>query len=173
LTPSSEWSEFDVYERNLVRFLTAAAVLGFFIWAAIIAGVGLGAKALSADWLTATVRSHHMERGKGYEEQNMGLGVETDVSQRIRLALGFYRNSERRDSLYGAVVYCPVSVRWGNWRGCGMAGAVTGYNDTVAPLAGAVLSYEGREWGMNLLLLPNKKGDLTEGVAALQIKRRF
>jgi hypothetical protein len=35
------------------------------------------------------------------------------------------------------------------------------------------LSYEGREWGMNLLLLPNKKGDLTEGVAALQIKRRF
>jgi hypothetical protein len=162
-----------VYERNLVRFLTAAAVLGFFIWAAIIAGVGLTAKALSADWLTATVRSHHMERGKGYEEQNMGVGIETDLSPRTRLALGFYRNSERRDSVYGAFVYCPVSVRWGNWRGCGMAGAVTGYNDTVAPLAGLVLSYEGREWGANLLLLPNKKGDLTEGVAALQIKRRF
>jgi hypothetical protein len=119
----------------------------------------------TADWLTSTVRSYHMER-KGYEEQNYGLGVETDVSQRTRLALGFYRNSERRDSLYGA-------VGWGNWRGCGMAGAVTGYNDTVAPLAGLVLSYEGREWGANLLLLPNKKGDLTEGVAALQLRRRF
>jgi hypothetical protein len=162
-----------VYERNLVRFLTAAAVLGFFIWAAIIAGVGLGAKALSADWLTATVRSHHMERGKGYEEQNMGLGVETDVSQRTRLALGFYRNSERRDSLYGAFVYCPVSVRWGNWRGCGMAGAVSGYNDTVAPLAGMVLSYEGKVYGFNVLMLPNKRGDLSHGVLAFQAKLRW
>jgi hypothetical protein len=172
LTHSSEWSEFDVYERNLVRFLTAAAVLGFFIWAAIIAGVGMGAKALSADWMTATVRSYHMER-KGYEEQNYGLGIETDLSQRTRLALGFYRNSERRDSLYGAVVYCPVSVRWGNWRGCGMAGGVTGYNDTVAPLAGAVLSYEGKVWGANLLILPNKRGDFTEGVLAFQVKHKW
>jgi hypothetical protein len=173
LTPSSEWSEFDVYERNLVRFLTAAAVLGFFIWAAIIAGVGLGAKALSADWLTATVRSHHMERGKGYEEQNMGVGIEADLSPRTRLALGFYRNSERRDSLYGAFVYCPVSVRWGNWRGCGMAGAVTGYNDTIAPLAGLVLSYEGKEWGANVLALPNKRGDLSAGVLAFQVKHKW
>jgi hypothetical protein len=162
-----------VYERNLVRFLTAAAVLGFFIWAAIIAGVGLGAKALSADWLTATVRSHHMERGKGYEEQNMGVGIEADLSPRTRLALGFYRNSERRDSLYGAFVYCPVSVRWGNWRGCGMAGAVTGYNDTIAPLAGLVLSYEGKEWGANVLALPNKRGDLSAGVLAFQVKHKW
>jgi hypothetical protein len=138
--------------------------------AGVLVAVGMSGRA--SDWATATVRSYHMER-KGYEEQNYGLGVETEVTQRLRLALGFYRNSERRDSVYGAFVYCPVSVRWGNWRGCGMAGAVSGYNDTVAPLAGAVLSYEGKEWGMNLLLLPNKKGDLTEGVAALQIKRRF
>jgi hypothetical protein len=143
-------------------------VLAFL--AGVLVAVGMSGRA--SDWATATVRSYHMER-KGYEEQNYGLGVETEVTQRLRLALGFYRNSERRDSVYGAVVYCPVSVRWGNWRGCGMAGGVSGYNDTVAPLAGMVLSYEGREWGMNLLLLPNKKGDLTEGVAALQIKRRF
>jgi hypothetical protein len=147
--------------------------LGVLVSVIVVVAIGKYNKAKADEWWTATVRSHHMERGKGYEEQNMGLGIETDLSQRTRLALGFYRNSERRDSLYGAVVYCPVSVRFGNWRGCGMAGGVTGYNDTVAPLAGAVLSYEGREWGMNLLLLPNKKGDLTEGVAALQIKRRF
>jgi hypothetical protein len=126
----------------------------------------------TADWLTSTVRSYHMER-KGYEEQNYGLGIETDLSQRTRLALGFYRNSERRDSVYGAVVYCPVSVRWGNWRGCGMAGGVTGYSDAVAPLAGFVLSYEGREWGVNVLALPNKRGDFTGGLLAAQIKRRF
>jgi hypothetical protein len=146
--------------------------LGVLVSVIVVVAIGKFNKAKADEWWTATVRSYHMER-KGYEESNLGLGLETDLSQRTRLALGFYRNSERRDSVYGAVVYCPVSVRWGNWRGCGMAGAVTGYNDTVAPLAGAVLSYEGREWGMNLLLLPNKKGDLTEGVAALQIKRRF
>jgi hypothetical protein len=139
----------------------------------------LGAVAMVAiqgkteDWLTATVRSYHMERGKGYEEQNYGFGIETDVSQRIRLALGFYRNSERRDSLYGAAVWCPPYLQYGNWRGCGMAGGATGYNDTVAPLAGAVLSYEGREWGANLLILPNKKGDFTQGVLAFQVKHKW
>jgi hypothetical protein len=146
--------------------------LGVLVSVIVVVAIGKFNKAKADEWWTATVRSHHMER-KGYEESNLGLGLETDLSPRTRLALGFYRNSERRDSVYGAVVYCPVSVRWGNWRGCGMAGAVTGYNDTVAPLAGAVLSYEGLEWGFNLLLLPNKKGDLTEGVAALQLKRRF
>jgi hypothetical protein len=139
----------------------------------------LGAVAMVAiqgkteDWLTATVRSYHMERGKGYEEQNYGFGIETDVSQRIRLALGFYRNSERRDSVYGAAVWCPPYLQYGNWRGCGMAGGATGYNDTVAPLAGFVLSWEGREWGVNILALPNKKGDFTSGLLAAQIKRRF
>jgi hypothetical protein len=143
-------------------------VLAFL--AGVLVAVGMSGRA--SDWATATVRSYHMER-KGYEEQNYGLGVETEVTQRLRLALGFYRNSERRDSVYGAVVYCPVSVRFGNWRGCGMAGAVSGYNDTVAPLAGAVLSYEGREWGANLLILPNKRGDFTEGVLAFQAKLRW
>ena len=135
-----------------------------------VAAVAMQGKA--ADWLTSTVRSYHMER-KGYEEQNYGLGVETEVTQRLRLALGVYRNSERRDSLYGAAVYCPVSVRFGNWRGCGMAGLVSGYNDTVAPLAGLVLSWEGKDWGTNLLIIPSKSGDFTRGVAAAQIKRRF
>lgn len=126
----------------------------------------------TADWMTSTVRSYHMER-KGYEEQNYGLGIERNLSNSLKAAVGFYRNSERRDSLYGAAVWCPSYLQFANWRGCGMAGGVSGYNETVAPLAGLVLSYEGREWGANLLILPNKKGDLTEGVMAFQIKRRF
>ena len=134
--------------------------------------VAVGMSGRASDWATATVRSYHMER-KGYEEQNYGLGVETEVTQRLRLALGVYRNSERRDSLYGAAVYCPHYLRFSAWRGCGLAGGVTGYNDTVAPLAGLVLSYEGREWGANLLILPNKKGDFTEGVMAFQVKRKW
>jgi hypothetical protein len=143
-------------------------VLAFL--AGVLVAVGMSGRA--SDWATATVRSYHMER-KGYEEQNYGFGLETDVSERLRLALGFYRNSERRDSVYGAFVYCPVSVRWGNWRGCGMAGGVTGYSDAIAPLAGFVLSWEGKEWGVNVLALPNKRGDFSSGLLAAQIKRRF
>ena len=135
-----------------------------------VAAVAMQGKA--ADWLTSTVRSYHMER-KGYEEQNYGLGVETEVTQRLRLALGVYRNSERRDSLYGAAVYCPLYLRFANWRGCGLAGGVTGYSDDVAPLAGLVLAYEAKEWGLNLILFPNGKGDFSKGVAAIQAKRRF
>ena len=126
----------------------------------------------TADWITSTVRSYHMER-KGYEEQNYGIGIERSLFGNTSLALGFYRNSERRDSVYGAAVYCPFTSRWGNWRGCGLAGGVTGYNETVAPLAGGVLSYEGKEWGVNLLILPNKRGDFTAGVIAFQVKRRW
>ena len=127
----------------------------------------------TSDWATATVRSHHMERGKGYEEQNMGLGIEHSLFGNTRLALGFYRNSERRDSVYAAGVYCPVSVRWGNWRVCGLAGGVSGYSDDVAPLAGLVMAYESKEWGLNLILFPNGKGDFSNGLVAAQIKRRF
>lgn len=134
--------------------------------------LALGMSGRADEWVTATVRSYHMER-KGYEEQNYGFGIETSVNTNTRIAIGFYRNSERRDSIYGAVVYCPVSVRWGNWRGCGMAGGVSGYTEKVAPLAGLVLSYEGREWGWNLMILPNKKGDFTEGVVAAQVKHRW
>jgi hypothetical protein len=147
--------------------------LGVLVSVIVVVAIGKYNKAKADEWWTATVRSHHMERGKGYEEQNMGLGIETDLSPRTRLALGFYRNSERRDSLYGAFVYCPVSVRWGNWRGCGMAGGVTGYSDAIAPLAGLVLSYEGKEWGANILALPNKRGDLSAGVLAFQVKHKW
>ena len=141
---------------------------------AFLAGVlmAIGMSGRADNWLTGTVRSYHLER-RDYEESNLGLGVETDVSQRIRLALGFYRNSERRDSFYGAAVYCPISTRYQNWRICGLAGGVTGYNEAIAPLAGAVLSYESREWGANLLILPNKRGDFTAGVVALQLKHRW
>ena len=154
------------------RDFRAGLLVGVVISILAICVIGQAAKLFAADWLTSTVRSYHMER-KGYEEQNYGLGVETEVTQRLRLALGFYRNSERRDSVYGAAVYCPLYLQFGNWRGCGLVGGVSGYNDTVAPLAGAVLSYEGKEWGANLLILPNKKGDFTDGVMAFQVKRRF
>ena len=133
-----------------------------------VAAIAMQGKA--ADWLTSTVRSYHMER-KGYEEQNYGLGIEQEVTHTLRFALGVYRNSERRDSLYGAAVWCPAS--WGSWRGCGLAGGVTGYNETVAPLAGGVLMYEGKKYGFNVLLLPNKKGDPTQGVLAFQAKFRW
>ena len=126
----------------------------------------------TADWITSTVRSHHF-KDRNYEESNLGIGIERSLFGNTSLALGVYRNSERRDSLYGAAVWCPVYLQKNNWRGCGLAGGVTGYSDTVAPLAGAVLSYEGKEWGTNLLILPNKRGDFTAGVIALQIKRRF
>ena len=125
------------------------------------------------EWVTATVRSYHMERGKGYEEQNYGLGYERSLFGNWRLAAGVYRNSERRDSAYGAGVYCPRYLQYGNLRGCATAGLVTGYGSIVAPLAGGVISYEGKTWGLNLLMVPSAKGDITKGVIALQLKRRW
>ena len=133
--------------------------------------VAVGMSGRASDWATATVRSYHLERGKGYEEANYGLGFERHWSDWRRLSAGIYRNSERTSSAYIAWQACVA--RYGNWLLCGTAGGVTGYSNSVAPLAGAVLAYEGKEWGMNLILFPDKKGDPTRGVFGLQLKRRF
>ena len=144
------------------------------IVAAFLAGLicGVATSGRAEDWAVSTVRSYHIER-KDYEESNLGLGIETDLSQRLRLSVGVYRNSERRDSAYGVLVYCPLSLRYGSWRGCGLAGGVTGYSESIAPLAGGVLSYEGKRYGVNVIWFPNKRGDFTEGVLAFQLKKRF
>lgn len=147
---------------------------GFLSCALLVVAVLIGIHESKADsWVTATVRSYHMERGKGYEEQNYGLGYERSLFGNWRYSVGVYRNSERRDSAYGAGVYCPPYLQSANWRVCAMAGLVTGYESGIAPLAGGALSYEGKTWGLNLLMVPSAKGDITKGVIALQLKRRF
>jgi len=154
------------------RDFRAGLLVGVVITILGIIAVGKLSQVFAETWGVSTVRSFHLER-RDYEETNLGLGIETDVTQRTSLAIGFYRNSERRDSVYGAAVWCPLSSRFANWKACGLAGVVTGYSERVSPLAGGVLTWEGREWGVNLLWLPNKHGDFSQGVIAAQVKRRF
>lgn len=142
-------------------------LLGLFV--GFVLAIGFSGKA--DDWMTSTVRSYHMERGKGYEEANYGIGYEKHWSDRLRLSAGIYRNSERNNSAYLAWTSCVA--RSGSWLLCGMAGGVTGYSEKVSPMLGAVLSYEGKEWGANVILFPNGKGDFTAGVVGFQLKRRF
>lgn len=146
-----------------MRF-AAGFVLGLFAALLAICAVGMYARAQADTWLTTSIAFYHTHRG-GNNERNWGLGLEQDLTERWRLAAGFYRNSRRDESVYAAGVW---SFKTGSFRAGVLAGAVTGYTDKVSPLGGLVLSYEEKRWGGNFIVFP-KDG----GVAGFQLKRRF
>ena len=131
--------------------------------------VAIGMSGRAETWGVVTVGSEHLN-GKQYCEFNPGAGIETGGD--TRYLLGFYENSLCDTvSLYFGVAH--KVLKKDGWS-AGFSGLViTGYESEITLGAALVLSYEGKRNGVNLVWFPSKKGDITEGVIALQIKRRF
>ena len=117
-------------------------------------------------WISTPVLSYHFDRDSDKNEHNIGIGVEHSLSERVRLASGIFRNSNRIDSGYLVAVRC--AYRSTNWCAGALAGGVTGYEKHAIVIGGLALSYEQKAWGANLLLFP--KGG---GVLGFQIKWRI
>ena len=117
-------------------------------------------------WISAPIASYHLKRDSDKNERNVGLGVEHSISERSRIAGGLYRNSNNIDSGYLVGVWC--SYRSTRWCAGGLAGLVTGYERHAIVMGGAVLAYERKSWGANLLVFP-KDG----GVFGVQLKWRL
>ena len=148
------------------RFILAATITGLIGWAVIISGVALLAKAFAGEsWVTVPLASKHSRKGD-HNEVNLGIGVEHELNERWRFAGGYYRNSNREDSLYAAAVH--VYAKRGSWRFGSLYGVVTGYESDVTPMAGLVASYEQRDWGFNVILFP-KDG----AIVGFQIKFKW
>ena len=129
------------------------------------------APALAADaiWLTATVRSYHFDRGS-QNEANYGLGVEYATSPRWTFAVGEYRNSRNHTTFYGFANWTPLQV--GAVKLGAGVGGVTGYANSVSPVAHLLAAVEGKAVGANLVFFP-PYGRNTTGVLGLQLKWRF
>jgi len=122
----------------------------------------------SSIWLVATVASLHADPA-GMRQYNPGLGVEVG-----HWAAGEYVNSLDRKTWYGGYKWFINGDP--SWRIGLLAGAATGYNPIhglhVLPVPVPMLSYEGRQLGANLALLPNPL-QWNESAIALQLKVRL
>ena len=155
-----------------------------FMWlgvlVAVIAVVAIGKlnKARAADWAVATIGSQHLGGGD-FCEQNPGGGLELSANgSQTRSLLGVYRNSLREDdrgcrtwSLYAGKSWLPFSVR--EWRFGGAAMGILGYESAVTLGVAMVISYERERHGFNLVVFPDRKGNLGQGVVGVQLKRAF
>jgi hypothetical protein len=144
---------------------------GFLSCLALIAAVGVFGKARSCDWWVASVASHHYGDGsdKDYEQRNLGIGCEIEISAKTRAVAGVYRNSLRIDSTYVGFVHTPW--KFGLVRLGAAAILVSGYQVEPVKAIFPVASIEGRHFGANFLIVPPTSSNV--GAIGLQLKARF
>lgn len=146
-------------------------------WIAIACGiVGLYATNARADtWITPGAVSYHLERkqdnGKRWNETNYGVGIENELSEKLAVMLGVYRNSIDRWSHYAMAQYTPIAL--GPARFGAMVGVVDGYGRGIMPAIAPVATIEGRRIGVNVSFVPAVERLKTAGVVAVQFKWRF
>lgn len=132
---------------------------------ALISAIAVSKEACSQTSVVMTLGSRHMGGGH-YCETNPGLGLEDGGT--FRRIVGFYKNSLCRTSVYMGSTYQPL--RYGPVRLGGVVLAVTGYEDPVTLGAGLTLTYTD---AVNVIWLPNKKGEFQNGVIGVQLVRRW
>lgn len=124
-------------------------------------------------WVNIGGFSRHFVRGKGYNENNLGLGLELRTSGEVSLMAGYYVNSMRRDTQYAAVNWQPWTL--GDWRLGVAVGVMNGYPAVARGgtffAALPMASYEGARFGVNVGLIPSIKD--VDGALLVQFKMRL
>lgn len=146
--------------------LVSAACVPWAVWA------DAQPPEVGALWVNLGGFSSHMDRNKGYNEDNVGLGVEYRLQPDMALMAGAFNNSIRQTTSYAAVSWLPLSL--GGWKLGAVAGVMNGYPGishggaflAALPMA----SYEGKRFGVNLGLIPTI--DKVDGAVVIQLKLR-
>jgi hypothetical protein len=127
-------------------------------------------------WVAVTVASKHLSEsksGKNYEEFNTGLGIENCLGDvwgfPIRGTAGFFRNSNRIDSLYmgGSAEF----ARFGHVAFGLAALLVSGYEVEPIKALFPVMSIEGQKFGGNVSYFPKSRD--TGAALGFQVKFRW
>jgi hypothetical protein len=124
-------------------------------------------------WLNVGGFSRHFDRNRGFNEHNLGLGLEYRTSPELSYMAGIYYNSVRKNTTYAAVNWQPWSV--GPFKVGAAIGFMNGYPAVNSGgtffAALPMVSYEGRRFGVNFGLIPSTKN--VEGAVTLQFKARI
>ncbi|QHE83550.1 hypothetical protein [Hydrogenophaga sp. BPS33] len=123
-------------------------------------------------WINVGGFSRHFKRHSGYNESNLGLGVEWRTSPELSYMAGAYDNSVRKTTFYAAVNWQPWTV--GPFKVGGTVGVMNGYPSyarggaffAAVPMA----SWEGRRYGINFGIIPSM--GKVDGAVIVQFKLR-
>ena len=123
-------------------------------------------------WVNLGGFSRHFARDKGYNESNLGLGVEYRTSAELSYMAGAYYNSMRKTTYYAAVNWQPLSI--GPWKLGASAGVMNGYPAVAKGgtffAALPMATWEGARFGVNLGLIPSI--GKVDGAVVIQFKLR-
>ncbi len=123
-------------------------------------------------WVNVGGFSRHFARNKGYNESNLGLGVEYRVNPDVSVMAGSYHNSIRRTTTYATANWQPYHL--GDFKVGASVGIMDGYPSIARGgtffVAVPMVSYEGRRFGFNLGVIPDT-GNI-DGALILQLKIR-
>ena len=123
-------------------------------------------------WLNVGGFSRHFHRDAGYNENNLGIGIEYRTSPELSYMAGSYYNSVRKNTAYAAVNWQPWMV--GPFKLGAAVGLMNGYPAmnrgghffAALPMA----TYEGERFGLNVGLIPSIKN--VDGAVIVQFKLR-
>jgi hypothetical protein len=125
-------------------------------------------------WLNAGFYSAHFDANKGLRNPNPGIGLEYSLNDTWSLTTGRFINSDNAHSNYLGAYYQPWQV--GEFKLGVVGGAFNGYpkafNGGWFPAVLPVASWESRNLGMNVMLVPPLK-DRLYGAVSFQLKYRF
>jgi hypothetical protein len=130
-------------------------------------------KDLGKVWVNIGGFSSHFARDKGYNENNVGFGIEYRQTPEIAFMAGSYYNSVRKTTNYAAVSWQPWTV-W-DWKLGAAIGLMDGYPAlesggtffAALPMA----TYEGKRFGVNLGVIPDMPK--VDGAIVIQFKFRL
>jgi hypothetical protein len=118
-------------------------------------------------WISPGFVSRHFERDRGYREDNVGVGIELDLTRESFVQAGSFINSDRARTRYLGAAWEPIELM-GLQAGL-FAGAFDGYPATRDGrwflAAMPIISYRGNRLGGNITLIP-KIGPVHGAVAA-------
>lgn len=124
-------------------------------------------------WVNVGGFSRHFHRDRGYNENNIGLGVELRTSPELSFMAGAYDNSVRKTTTYAAVNWQPWNV--GPFKVGGTLGLMNGYPSLakggVFFAAMPMASWEGKRYGVNVGIIPSI--GKVDGAVIVQFKVRL
>jgi hypothetical protein len=122
-------------------------------------------------WLNAGFFTHHFQNNLHLNSDNLGLGGEYRYSTTSSIVLGEFYNSDWQTSDYVGWYWHPVAV--GSLSLGAEMGAIDGYpkyaNGGWFPAVIPVASYEYKNYGANIIVIPSYKSQIHGGIS-LQFK---
>ena len=125
-------------------------------------------------WVNPGFYSYHLQRDKGFNNVNTGLGFEASLNDTYSVTAGFFHNSDRQTSHYVGVYAMPLKME--TFKAGVAIGAFDGYpkmhDGGWFPAIVPTVVFEGQQFGLNLSIIPTV-GDKLHGAITFGIKYKL